>query len=64
MSEIFSLVSVLFCLRDLCFLPKKKKREKRVFVVKKILLFEICFVFMLVLNPDDAKKSRNTQSKP
>jgi hypothetical protein len=35
-----------------------------VFVVKKILLFEICFVFMLVLNPDDAKKSRNTQSKP
>ncbi len=62
MSEFFSLVSVLFCLRDLCFLPKKK-REKREFVVKKIS-FEICFVFMRVLNPDDAKKSRNTQSKP
>ncbi len=42
-SEFFSLVSVLFCFRDLCFLPKKE-RKKSVRCEENIIRDFFCFL--------------------
>jgi len=61
-SEIFSLVSVLFCLRDLCFLPKKKREKKECLLWRKyyysrfVLFLCLCWIRMM-------QRSRETHNQ-